>query len=141
MFAMWVVGAQPADKTIHFENGTIADAMRDAWGVKMARAKFYKKYEGAQTLDGASLTKLKAEFGIVGLLSAGLDPVEQFVGGYTVNITVEAGMLRYDLWNRTSFQSLLYGKGPSWFGGPMGNMDQTYTFWEPIRTDWQWKLP
>jgi len=140
MFLTWVSGSHIADNPMRFENDQIADAMRDSWGVKGARAEFYKKHLTSWNLDGADLPIYPGRFGIPGAVSAGLDPVEQFVGSCTINVTVENNMLRFSLWNRTSFQSFLFGIGPHWFGGPMGNMDQTYIFYEPIRSDWQWRL-
>lgn len=72
-------------------------------------------------------------FGGAGYVSAGGNPVAQFVGSFRWSIS--GGML--SLTNTTSFRSLTYDKGPQWqrfpiatqyglFTSPMGNTHQTY---------------
>jgi len=72
-------------------------------------------------------------FGAPGYVSAGGNPVAQFVGSFRWSIS--GGVL--SLTNTTSFRSLTYDKGPQWqrfpivtqyglFTSPMGNTHQTY---------------
>jgi len=73
-------------------------------------------------------------FGAAGYVSAGGNPVAQFVGSFRWSIS--GGML--SLTNTTSFRSLTYDAGPQWqrfliatpnatFTSPMGNTHQTYS--------------
>ena len=131
----WDQGKGPVNRT--FNNDVVANAMRDAWRVNEARDFFYDKYKDESNLTGASVTGYRGDFGIEGLFKAGLDPVEQFVGGYRVNIKVIPGsMLQFTITNKTSVKSALYGKGKEWERSEFslnGNTYQTYIFTEPIR--------
>ena len=134
MTLMWQTGYRmPFGVGSHYENDEVANAIRNAHGVDQARDYFYKKYKGAASLKGASVTNYGASFGLSGLARAGIDPIEQFIGSYTINMSVVNGnWLQYSITNNTSFTSFFYGIGPSWNGGPMGNFNQTYIFTEPI---------
>ena len=83
------------------------------------------------------MTGYKGSFGLSGLWNAGLDPIEQFVGTYRINIYNFSGnTLWFVLTNQTSMNSFLYDLGPSWqrsTWGPGGNMNQTYIWNEPVR--------
>ncbi len=127
----WALGVTPSDN-ITFENCPAANAMRNAYGVGQARDAFYTKYKGATELSGASYTNHRAGFGLMGLMRAGIDPIEQFIGNYRVDIYPQGNMLQFTLTNNSSFTSFSYGYGPSWNGGPMGNFNQTYIFTEPL---------
>lgn len=127
----WFIGSNPLELSTH-ENNTVANAMRNAWKVEEARDFFYNKYKGSTDLTNASVTKYGADFGLEGLFRAGVDPVEQFIGSYDINIFSNGQILTYKLTNTTSFKSLFYGVGPDWRGGMMGNWTQTYIFTEPI---------
>ena len=71
-------------------------------------------------------------FGPPGLVSAGDNPVAQFVGSFRWSITPANGGINLLLTNTTSFRSLTYDTGPQWQRGnhwyptPMGNTHQTY---------------
>ena len=78
-----------------------------------------------------------ATFGGAGYVSAGANPVAQFVGSFRYAITPAVGGINLSLTNATSFKSLTYDKGPQWqrfpiltpYGtltSPMGNTHQTY---------------
>jgi hypothetical protein len=60
------------------------------------------------------------------LVSTGVNPVAQFVGSITWNISNNILIM----FNRTSFKSLTYESGPAWNRGivpfPMGNIFQTF---------------
>ena len=81
-----------------------------------------------------------ADFGLKGLWNAGLNPTQQFVGSYRVDISVNGdGTATFTLTNVTSMTSLLYGYGPSWnrfahFPTPGGNVTETFHWTEPIST-------
>jgi len=134
MGIMWASGYRmPFGAGQYYNNDAVAGAMRNAHGVNQARDYFYNKYKGATSLDGASVTNYGASFGLSGLVRAGIDPIEQFVGSYSIDMTVVNGnTLQYTLTNNSSFTSFFYGLGPSWNGGPMGNFNQTYIFTEPL---------
>jgi len=131
----WKFGV--GDDQKYFVDDEVANAMRNAWKVNEARDDFYKKYEGVRNLKGASLTNYSGKFGIEGLIRAGVDPVEQFIGGYRVDIHVVGNeSLQFTITNTTSFKSLTYGIGPNWARktfSPMGNTTQTYMFTEPLK--------
>lgn len=71
-------------------------------------------------------------FGLPGLVSAGGNPVAQFVGSFRWSIAPGNGGIDLSLTNTTSFRSLTYDAGPQWQRGnhwyptPMGNTHQTY---------------
>lgn len=127
----WVMGDPSPELSFH-DNNSIADAMRNAWKVDEARDLFYSKYEGEMDLTNATVTEYGARFGLEGLFRAGVDPVEQFIGSYRIDIYARQDMLHFHLTNQTSFESLFYGIGPDWKGGMMGNWNQRYIFTEPI---------
>ncbi|MFM9839311.1 MAG: DUF6443 domain-containing protein [Cyclobacteriaceae bacterium] len=123
MFFRWISGASP-DKT--FNNDRIATAMMNAPGIVEAREKFYMigKKSG------------ESDFGLKGLISAGSNPVQQFVGSFHYQIDVAGDNLQFTISNTTSFGSFLYNAWPyswNWNSGPMGNYNQTYIFTEPLR--------
>jgi hypothetical protein len=73
-------------------------------------------------------------FGLMGLVSAGINPIRQFVGSYTYNVTPTTGGLNVTLSNYTSFKSGTYHLGPSWDRssfGPGGTTRQTYQVFVP----------
>ena len=99
--------------------------MQRSVGIAQARIDYYKS---GKTEDYYS-------FGLKGLFSAGLGPIEQFVGSYHYDIKVVGNNLQYRLTNTTSFSSAAYHLWPSkwnWNVGPMGNFDQTFIFTEPL---------
>lgn len=107
----------------------------------MARAYFYKKYladyKKGLSLKGASLTNFKGDFGLVGLLSAGLDLTEQFVGSMKIDIQVDGNgeNLLFVISNTTSATSAAYHMWGSYTRDQEpqgGNLNQVYIFKEPI---------
>ncbi|MBS4013170.1 MAG: hypothetical protein KGZ97_05340 [Bacteroidetes bacterium] len=134
MFYDWVTGNGPNTRT--FNNDNVALAMKDAYRVKKAREYFYDKYVGVSNLKGASVTNYSGKFGFMGLIRAGFNPIEQYVGSCTIDITSDGESLNFSVWNNTSFKSFFYGFGPSWDRSsfrPGGNMIQYYQWSEPIR--------
>ena len=68
-------------------------------------------------------------------IKIGIDPIEQYVGGYSVKINVVGNNLQYTIKNTTSFASFVYHIVPyswNWTCGPMGSTVQYYIFTEPI---------
>lgn len=138
MFARWLTGGLGMTNYARYENDEISDAMRNSDGISKAREYFYAKYKGAKDLKDASVTNFRAPFGVKQLFKAGLDPVEQFVGSFNVNIYYEEASktLRYVITNNTSMTSAFYHASPSYdSGGPMSNFYQTYIFSEKLDTD------
>jgi hypothetical protein len=149
LFIEFMTGVGPADRT--FGDGSVmAKHMKDAPGVKNAKAYFYKtrtkEYEGNKTRPGAlagrPLTEYSAGFGLTGLFKAGLDPVEQYIGNFKVEIFPNhAGTeMKIVCTNDTSIHSFLYHlpfvKNYDRSGGilptPMGTIRQTIYWTEPI---------
>ncbi len=131
----WATGSGSSN-TI-FIRTKVANAMSNSNWVNQARAFYYNKYKGIGNLAGTSVTNFDGSFGLKGLLNAGFDPIEQFVGSYWVDIYNFSGKsLWFVLTNTTSFKSFLYGIGPEYNRstfGPGGNTNQKYIWNEPIR--------
>lgn len=118
--------------------------LKDARAVSLAKAFFYKKYatdykNGRTNFKGASVTNFGGVFGFTGLVAAGFDIVEQFVGTMDINIYVDEKGANFliDVENTTSAQSAFYRMSPSWDRDPnsttpMGNMSQLFIWKEPI---------
>ena len=134
MFDEFVSGTGPKRRA--FVNDKVAKAFRNSCGVNKARDAFYKQCLGLQDLSGRTYHD-HYDFGIKGLVKAGIDPVEQFVGSYDVDIiAVDKSTLRFKITNTTSFWSLMYHVAPSWERSQcprFGNTYQKYIFTEPIR--------
>ncbi len=120
-----------------FVNDNVSGAMRNAFRVNEAREFYYNKYNSQSSLVNTSVTGFKGSFGFTGLIRAGLDPIEQFVGTHRINIfNFNGNTLWFVLTNQTSMNSLLYDLGPSWkrsTWAPGGNMNQTYIWSEPVK--------
>ena len=129
----WLTGSGPDQRD--FGPGSISENLEDAWRVNEARDYFYNKYKGQPFSLSQTVENYKGSFGLTGLFKAGLDPVEQFIGSYRLDISANpGGMLRFQATNTSSFESFLYGIGPNWERsslGVMGNTRQTYTWYEP----------
>ncbi|MFC5284231.1 hypothetical protein [Pedobacter alpinus] len=136
----WAFGM--GDETRNFDNDRVANALRNADVVNQARDYWYAKVNksGNTVYDGVTNFKGKqrlggGNFGLVGLAKAGVDPIEQFVGSFTPEISSNGIDLTFTIKNTSSFKSLMYGIAPEWSRAtlqPGGNMYQVYTFREPI---------
>lgn len=135
MFRDWIFGTGAATRV--FEScSPQSQNMADAAGVEKARQLIYQKNEGRPYEEWEPVKNYRGSFGLPGLVGAGVDPTEQFVGSYKVEIFPQPDKtLRFELSNTTSLESFLYGKGPEYeredfaYGG---NMRQTYTWTEPV---------
>ena len=135
MFRDWALGSGEQPRI--FETCSIqSQNMSDAEGVTAARDLFYQKNEGRPFEQWEPVTNYRGTFGLAGLVRAGSDPTEQFVGSYRVDIFPDAGRnARFEVTNTTSMESFLYGLGPAYSREDLsygGNMEQTYTWIEPI---------
>ncbi|MEI6062722.1 MAG: hypothetical protein WCR72_18610, partial [Bacteroidota bacterium] len=120
--ANWLVGG---NQNFTFNNNPTANAMRNSPGIVKARNDYYK----------TGKTSGWYNFGLKGLMNAGMDPIEQFVGSYNYTISIVGNNLQFTLINTTSFSSAAYHLWPSswnWTNGPMGSTTQTYIFTEPL---------
>lgn len=129
----WHYGVGPRHRTFG-PNTVEVKNMRYAPGVDKARQFFYNK-----VLSGPlqPVYNYQAGFGLKGYVAAGLNPTQQFVGNYRVDIapTTAGDGATFTLTNTTSFTSFFYGIAPSWerHGGlPMGNASQSYYWTEAI---------
>jgi len=117
--------------------------LRNATGVKEAKKLFYKKYlsdyKKGLSLVGANLLGYQAQFGLGGIISAGPDIVEQFVGGFLLDIRVDekGENLMFILSNTTGRYSAYchmasdIQRSPSGLTGE-GNLNQVYIWKERI---------
>lgn len=137
----WIMGTGPDNRTFCPETSSTQEMM-SARRVKEAREYFYKKNAKALNPDActplAPVTGYKGNFGLTDLFwYAGLNPTQQFVGSYRIDIyPVDADKIRFVLSNDSSMKSFLYGIGPDWERSTFsnfGNMRQTYTWTEPLR--------
>jgi hypothetical protein len=123
MTAEWLVGANHPHE---FINDRVANSLRSSTGVNYLRNQYYKN----------GRTHYDYTFGGQGVKDAGLDPVLQFIGSYSVDIATVGDNLQFTITNKTSIWSAFYHLTPqSWntTNGPMSNSWQFYIFTEPIR--------
>ena len=130
----WDQGVGDPNRT--FVNDRVANSFRNAWKVNEARNAWYREANTGRDMVNTPYTGHGGSFGLEGLLRAGIDPIEQFAGGYRIeSIHVEGDYLRFKLTNRTSMNSFLYDQGPEWERktfGLNGNTYQNYIFTESI---------
>jgi hypothetical protein len=137
MFRDWIFGKGSESRI--FESCSLqSQNMADAPGVEKARQLMYQKNEGRPFEEWEPVKNYRGSFGLPGLVAAGIDPTEQFVGSYKVEIFPQPDKtLRFELSNTTSLKSFLYGQVEDHeredfaYGG---NMRQTYTWTEPVET-------
>ena len=136
----WALGIGSDYRT--FTNDAAANSFRDARVVNQAREYWYKQvnagnktiYDGLNNYRGKKVWS-GGNFGISGVIAAGTDPMEQFVGSFKPDISSDGINLTFTIQNTTSFKSLMYGIAPDWnrsTWGPGGNLTQTFIFTEPI---------
>lgn len=113
--------------------------MMSARRVNEARAFFYKKNADALA-NGKPLeavTNYQGKFWLDDIVRSGLNPTQQFIGSYGIEITpVGDNQIRFDLSNNSSLKSFLYGIGPQYERGTLpafGNMRQTYSWTEDLK--------
>jgi RHS repeat-associated protein len=139
----WDLGSGAEDH--RFVNDRVANSFTDARVVNQARNYWYREVSAGRKTTHDGVTDFigrrawtGGNFGFKGLVAAGLDPIEQFVGSFSPTITSDGYNLTFTIQNTTSMKSFLYGIGPDWkrsTWGPGGNMTQTYIFTEPINFD------
>jgi len=143
MTADWITGRGPADRTYGPQTSSTQEMM-PARRVQEARQYWYKKNAKALSAGKCTSTPLapvtgyKGSFGLADLFwYAGLNPTQQFVGSYRIDIyPIDGDQIKFELTNNSSMKSFLYGVGPDWERSVIpyfGNMRQTYTWTEPIR--------
>ena len=85
--------------------------MADAYAVGKARDHYYNKFNGKPFDEWKPVPDYKGPFGISGLIRAGIDPTEQFVGSYDIAIYPQKNKtLRFEVTNNTSMKCLKYIK-------------------------------
>jgi hypothetical protein len=139
----WVLGRGKQHRV--FRNDNIANSFRDARTINQARDYWYREVNAGrkQLTDGVTNFRGRkawtgGNFGLKGLIKAGLDPMEQMVGSFTPDIISDGKTLTFRIQNTTSFKSLLYGIAPDWSRETFplgGNIEQLYEFAEPINFD------
>jgi len=136
MTAEWATGTGPDFRM--FGPGTPeVGNMMNAPGVERARDYFHNKNKGNCPSDLEGVSNFAAGFGLKGFVQAGLDPTEQFVGSYRVDILPNSnGTKTIVLTNNTSMTSATYGLLPSASRNPLfqefGTTTQHYIWTEPV---------
>jgi hypothetical protein len=126
MFLRYMLGSFTETAPEEFKDGPLLNEMRYSAGVNEAREKFYATGQKQGWYD----------FGIKGLIQAGFNPVQQFVGGFHWSIAVKGDILEYTLENKTGLHSADYHITPlSWDPkrGVMADYYQIFIFSEPKR--------
>src|SRR5690606_33850950 len=85
MFLQWLTGGLGMSTYNSYDNDEIAESFRNAVDVRQALNFYYNKYKNAKTLEDSKVENYGVKFGIIGLIHAGLDPIEQYVGSYNVD--------------------------------------------------------
>ena len=142
LFFGWVLGAGPS--YTEFKEGSLGTAqMQQAPGIPGARAyflwinRYHISHENCQNLE--SVYGYRVNFGLKGLIDAGWNATQQFVGGYAVNIEPGefVGTASFTVYNVTSMNSFLYHiDGVSKYSRSTfpygGNSYQTFTWEEQV---------
>jgi RHS repeat-associated protein len=136
--ALWATGL--GKPTYHFDSTyALTRLMENAPGVRQSIAKYTALNQGnGNPASYEPLTNNAVGFGLNGYLESGLNPAEQFIGGYNVTITPNgASNINITITNVTSLGSLLadnwqysYPQSPKHIT-PGGNQTQTYTWTQP----------
>jgi RHS repeat-associated protein len=127
-------GGGSSNRTI--TKARIVDSLKDAPGVIKARAYWYNKAARLNNYK-TSLTNYGAKFRLNELINSGFSPFKQLIGTMDINIFSDGEYLTFNVWNKTSFKSLVYqipGAG-DWDRSQfsiMGNLNQTYIWKEKI---------
>jgi len=112
----------------------------DGLRVKIRFVKTRTWASSGASLKGASVTNFNGGFGLFGLVAAGTDIVEQYVGSMDIEIQVDekGENMLFIVGNNTSKTSALYHAADSYErttgNQVMGNMYQVYIWKEPITT-------
>jgi RHS repeat-associated protein len=132
-----------AENRVYLPNHWMTKKLKNAYQVNKIRAQFYKKYytdyKNGLSLVGKELVNQPGEFGITGIIMAGGDLAEQFVGGFLLDIHVDekGENLLFVINNTTGNHSAYYHmttdiqKTPG-VTTPEGNFNQKYIWKEPI---------
>ena len=142
MFLDWATGSGP-DSTLFGPGSNQVNDMKNSAGVVAARQAFYRKNAGAKCDDDCAnkyqpLTNYNPGFGFPGLIKAGFNSTQQFIGNFRVDIYPDNSncIITIMLSNTTSMTSFSYHLFDSWersSRGPGGNTRQVYWWTEPIR--------
>ena len=117
----WLLGD---NSEVMYANNDVTNALKNSLGVEKAYNDYLKTGKNTGSYD----------FGINGLINAGSDPIQQFVGSYQYRIYNNDGNIQFTIMNITSFASAAYHLWPykwNWNNGPMSNFKQTYIFTYP----------
>jgi len=110
----WATGTGPTWNNFYDGPPQVNEMMRSA-GMQEAREYYYKKFAGLPIDQWGSVRNLPYKFGVKGLVNAGLNPTQQFVGSFQVWIYTQPNHTAYFyVYNRTSLNSLLYDHGPAY---------------------------
>ena len=124
------------DEYESFLNDRVTAEMSKSSVIDKIRQEYYAKYKGQIDLTGTSYVGANGNFGLSGLWSAGINPIQQFVVGFRGSVySFDGKTLWFYVTNSSSFKSLTYEVGPKWQRSsfaPMGNFYQTYMWSEPV---------
>lgn len=122
------------------DDNNVALALQDSQITNQARNDWYEKVNSGDKDTYSSTTNYlgkkrfpRGNFSLYGLVSAGTDPIEQFVGSFSTEILSDGDNLTFMLINTTSLNSVSYGIIPNNLGNSLiPNTIQIYKFSEPI---------
>jgi RHS repeat-associated protein len=128
MFWSWALGTAPPS-TVYGPGTDQSNDMMTSPGV-LAAVKAYDS-KNSTGCNRVPLTNYDYNFGLKGLWDAGLNPTQQFVGSYSVNVyPASNGQISIYVYNTTSLRSASYHVWPNAWnpsnGSPMGNASQVY---------------
>jgi len=108
----WALGTGANNRT--FSNDAVAYSFSNARVINQARKYWYSKVNSGKISIYGGVTNFLGKkaftggnFGVKGLISAGFDPMEQFVGSFTPTISSNGRNLTFTIQNTTSFKSLM----------------------------------
>jgi hypothetical protein len=118
MFFDFALGLGP-NQQLYTQGSIQSYQMEQAPGIQAARNFWYNKnqihIESEQCHNLEPVYHFDVKFGLTGLVNAGGNATQQFVGSFTIDILPHAdGSATFFAKNITSMESLLYDLGPSW---------------------------
>jgi hypothetical protein len=130
----WVTGGGEDNRNFD-GNDRFTRLMRNDGCVQEAIEFWRQKNKGKTCCDKLlPVTRYDCKFRLPELIGAGINPAQQFIGTYKVDILPSSdATVTIILNNTTSTTSATYGVVPDWERstfGPCGNMRQTYTWTE-----------
>jgi hypothetical protein len=136
----WALGLGSRDRVYGPESDQVAQ-LKNLPMVNWARQRYQQNNGGAKSSGCCDASKLQgvtgvgSQFGVPQFIQATMQGncAWHFIGSFDLDVApISCTQARFTIKNNSSFKSFLYGIGPAWEGGPMGNFRQTYTWDESL---------